>query len=155
MLFLICHTDHVSATHQTFHLLIQIPFTPSIICWAKCCLWCSGKTVEMFTQDVVSHQRGMILLHWKNRCGVSSTVLLQNGQVWSCISTCRLFKFALVGNLSRSNLQTKTAALDGIRSFHNCTKSATSSIIVQNPQPRNTNHRKEGCTKRKNNGHKI
>ena len=33
-------------------------------------------------------------------------MLLQNGQVWSWISTCRLLRFALVGNLSRSNLQT-------------------------------------------------
>jgi len=81
-----------------------------------------GKAPWIFTQDKDSHHIGRILLQWINKWAASSSMLLQNGQHISLISTCRLCKFVFVGNLSLSNLHAKTKILLGIFIFHNSSK---------------------------------
>ena len=122
ILFLCCQIVQVTASHQHFHLVVLTPSTNSKPCWRKCCLGSLGKGPLMLTHDDVSHQIGIILLQWKNKCPASSSMLLQNGQLLFVTSICLLCKFALVGNLSLRSLQANTANLIGTFSFHNSSK---------------------------------
>ena len=122
ILSLCCHMNHVKASHQHFHLLTLIPSANPDICWRKCCLGFYGKAPKILTQDKDSHQMGRILLQWKNKWPASSSMLLQNGQCLSLISTCRLCRFIFVGSLSLSNLHANTEILLGTFSFHSFSK---------------------------------
>ena len=119
MEFLSFQIDHISAIHQHCHLLSRAPSTwISINCW-KCCLGVRGIAPFKFGQDIVSHQRGWILLQCRNRWAASSSLIMQKGHEMSVSCTCLRCKFSLVGNLSLSSLHTKTITLLGTFMLHN------------------------------------
>ena len=126
ILFRCCHIDHVRASHHHLYLVPLTPWATPDMCWRKCCLGFIGIGPTEFTQDNDSHQRGLILLQWKNMCPVSSSMLLQKRYLLSFISTCRLWMFLLVGSLSLSNLHAKTSILFSTFNFHNSAKAVSS-----------------------------